>query len=283
MHRGAHQVLFLLAMVIPAVAAGASSEARAMRTQEGFDRTQALAVSQAALGRSLGDHVLQASDGSPVTLDTFSGKPLVVSMIFTSCAHICPATTQNLRKAVAEARRNFGNDSFNVATIGFDAPRDTPEAMREFARRQGLRDAGWHFLSADQSTIDAIARELGFLYFPSGGGFDHLIQSTIVDGKGVVYRQVYGIDFALTHLLEPLKELVYSLEPEQSLYQSLTNRIRLFCTVYDPASDSYRFSYAIFVGLVIGLMLGAAAVYLLAREWARHRRHNLLVARRGDA
>ncbi|MDZ7670814.1 MAG: SCO family protein [Gammaproteobacteria bacterium] len=283
MWRGAHQLLFLLAVAVPAVAAGASSEARAMRTQDGFDRTQALAVSQAALGRSLGNHALVAADGTRVTLDRFSGKPLVVSMIFTSCAHICPATTQNLRKGVAEARRNFGTDSFNVVTIGFDAPRDTPDAMREFARRQGVSDPGWYFLAADQPTIDALARELGFIYFPSGGGFDHLIQSTIVDGKGVIYRQVYGIDFALAHLLEPLKELVYSLEPEQSLYQSLTNRIRLFCTVYDPASDSYRFSYAIFVGLIIGLMLGAVAVYLLAREWAQHRRHNLLAARRGDA
>lgn len=253
-----------------------------MRTQDGFDRTQALAISQAALGRSLGNHALVASDGTPVTLDRFSGKPLVVSMIFTSCAHICPATTQNLRKGVAEARRNFGTDSFNIVTVGFDAPRDTPEAMREFARRQGVTDAGWYFLAADQSTIDAMARDLGFIYFPSGGGFDHLIQSTIVDGEGVIYRQVYGIDFALAHLVEPLKELVYSLEPEQSLFQSLTNRIRLFCTVYDPASDSYRFSYAIFVGLIIGLILGAVAVYLLAREWAQHRRHNLLVARRGD-
>lgn len=283
MERGTACLICLLWIVVPAVAAGASDEARAMRTQDGFDRTQALAISQAALGKRLGDHALTASDGTPVTLTQFSGKPLVVSMIFTSCAHICPATTQNLRKGVAEARRNFGRDSFNVVTIGFDAPRDTVAGMREFARRQGVDDPNWYFLAADQSTIDAIAGELGFIYFPSGGGFDHLIQSTIVDGKGVIYRQVYGIDFALAHLVEPLKELIYALEPEQSLYQSLANRIRLFCTVYDPASDSYRFSYAIFVGLVIGLLLGAVAVYLLGREWARNRRGTTLTVRRSDA
>lgn len=282
MLRGAACLLCLLCLMAPA-AAGALAEARAIRTQGGFDRTQALAISQGALGRHLGDHELLASDGRPVALGQFAGKPLVISMIFTSCAHICPATTQNLREGVAEARRNFGRDSFSVVTIGFDAPRDTMEAMREFARRQGIDEPNWYFLAADQPTIDAIAQDLGFIYFPSGGGFDHLIQSTIVDRNGSIYRQVYGIDFALAHLLEPLKELIYALEPEQSLYQSLTNRIRLFCTVYDPASDSYRFSYAIFVGLVIGLVLGAVAVYLLGREWARNHRSNAPATRRSNA
>lgn len=269
----------LLWLVAAPAAEAAPSTAMSVRTQGGFDRTQALAISQAVLGTRLSSHELLGADGAPVTLSQFAGKPLVISMIFTSCAHICPATTQNLRKAVAEALSTFGSDSFNVATIGFDAPRDSVESMREFARRQGVDDSNWHFLSADQPTIDAIAKDLGFLFFPSGGGFDHLIQSTIVDGKGVIYRQVYGIDFPLAHLLEPLKELIYALEPEQTLYQSLANRIRLFCTVYDPASDSYRFSYAIFVGLVIGLLLGAVAVYLLGREWARNRRNHHTVRR----
>jgi len=276
---GALLLAGILWLAAAPAAEAAPSTAMSVRTQGGFDRTQALAISQAVLGTRLGSHELLGADGAPVTLSQFAGKPLVISMIFTSCAHICPATTQNLRKAVAEARSTFGSDSFNVATIGFDAPRDSVESMREFARRQGVDDSNWHFLSADQPTIDAIAKDLGFLFFPSGGGFDHLIQSTIVDGKGVIYRQVYGIDFPLAHLLEPLKELIYALEPEQTLYQSLANRIRLFCTVYDPASDSYRFSYAIFVGLVIGLLLGAVAVYLLGREWARSRRNHHTVRR----
>jgi protein SCO1 len=270
----------LLAMSMAASAAhsGERSPDRDLEiapTAKGFERSEAMAISQGAIGRAVGNHRFVDTDGTPLTLDQFAGKPLIVSLVFTSCAHICPATTQYLKKAVAQARSTFGNDRFNVVTIGFDARRDTPEAMATYARRQGVSGAGWHFLAADQATVDGLAAELGFLYFPSGGGFDHLIQSTIVGGDGVIYRQVYGIDFELPHLFEPLKELIYALAPDQSFYASLSNRVRLFCTVYDPASDSYRFSYAIFVGLAMGLLLGLVAIQMLVREWAKYRRSAL--------
>lgn len=259
--------LSLAAALLLAAAAGA------------FDRDLALAESQAAIGRTLGEAVLTDSSGQTRRLSDYRGQPLVVSLIFTSCAHICPATTQQLRRGVRVARQALGEDSFRVVTIGFDTRRDTPAMMADYARRQGVREPGWDFLSADEVTIERLSAELGFQFSPAGGGFDHLIQSTIVDGRGRVYRQVYGIDFRIPHFVEPLKELVFALEPSQSLLAELTNRIRLFCTVYDPASDSYRFNYAMFVGLAVGLAMGLLALYVLAREWLRHRRFHRQTAR----
>lgn len=234
---------------------------------DAFDRDRAIAFSQAAIGSRVGNHTLLRTDGTPAALADYRGKPLVVSLIFTSCAHICPATTRHLYRAVAEARQALGQDSFRVITAGFDTARDTPEIMADFARRQGLQMTGWDVLAADESTMAQLVADLGFIYYPAGGGFDHLIQSTVIDSEGVIYRQVYGIDFSIPHLVEPLKELVFDTRSEQPLYQALANRIRLFCTVYDPASDSYKFSYAIFIGLAIGLALGAAALVVVIREW----------------
>ena len=54
-------------------------------------------------------------------------------------------------------------------------------------------------------------------------------------------------------------------------------RVKLFCTVYDPASDSYMFDYSIFVGLTIGLVLGAIFIYLVAREWRHSKSHALKI------
>lgn len=236
-----------------------------------FDREQAIGISQAALGRPVGDVTLIRTDGRPQRLGDFRGKPLVVSLVFTSCAHICPATTRHLARAVETAREALGPDSFRVITVGFDSRRDTPQMMADFARRQRVDLTGWEFLAADAATIEQLSADLGFLYYPAGGGFDHLIQSTVIDAGGVVYRQIYGIDFPIPHLVEPLKALVFGSRPEQSLLEELGNRIRLFCTVYDPASDSYRFRYDIFVGLIVGLSLGLVAAYLVLREWQRTR------------
>jgi protein SCO1/2 len=45
----------------------------------------------------------------------------------------------------------------------------------------------------------------------------------------------------------------------------------LFCTVYDPNSDRYRFDYSIFTAIVVGLLsLGLIAAFII-REWQRAR------------
>jgi len=247
-----------------------------------FDREQALAQSQAAIGRSVSEHLFYTTDGTVRRLSDYAGKPVVISLIFTSCHHICPTTTQNLAKVVRKARNVLGDASFSVVTIGFDTVHDTADAMRTFAREQNVAIDGWDFLATDAATIDALSRELGFQFQPTGGGFDHLIQSTIVDAKGVIYRQVYGIEFDTPHLIEPLKVLVFGPDPTQSLVEQVTSRVRLFCTVYDPASDSYRFDYSIFVGLVVGIVMGTLFVVLLLREWRNRRRQMSHAVVRGE-
>jgi len=65
-----------------------------------FDQKAALAISQGAIGKSLGDYTLTAADGRNLRMSEFRGKPLVISLIYTSCYHICPTTTQHLAKVV---------------------------------------------------------------------------------------------------------------------------------------------------------------------------------------
>ena len=96
-----------------------------------FDYDAALALSQAALGRELGEHrLIDAIQGQNVSLAELRGKPLVLSLVYTSCYQICPMTTRHLSEVVEKARSALGTDSFNVALIGFDTAVDTPAAMR---------------------------------------------------------------------------------------------------------------------------------------------------------
>lgn len=234
-----------------------------------FDQKTALALSQGVIGRNIGDYTLTAADGRQVRLADFRGKPLVVSLVYTSCYHICPLTTQHLAEVVRTARSALGADSFKVLTIGFDTPHDTPEAMRQFARDQGVDIPGWEFLSADAATMKGLTKDLGFIYYPAPHGFDHLIQATVIDAQGKIYRQVYGMNFEPPLLVEPLKELVFGTPTSASLFSTLSNRIRLFCTVYDPTSGRYRFDYSIFMGIIIGLMSIGAVGFFLIREWRR--------------
>ena len=221
-------------------------------------------MSQAAIGRTLGPHSFTTQDGETVALAKFRGKPTLINLVFTSCYHTCPAITQRLKRAVEAARAALGNDTFTVLTIGFDTAADTPERMRLYAHEQGIDMASWSFLSADQATVDALTGDLGFIYFPSARGFDHLAQITVVDGQGQVYRQIYGPDFATPAIVEPLRELALGVTYRRSGVGNLIERVRLFCTVYDPRSGRYRFDNSIFVAALSGILsLGAVAVFLI--------------------
>ena len=261
----------LLALLSSAPAFGARPHDAAPPPGDAFDAKVALAASQAALGRVPAETAFTASDGRAVRLSDYRGQPLVISLVYTSCHHICPTTTQHLAKVVRIARAALGTDSFRVATVGFDTVHDKPEAMAQFARQQRLELGGWDFLSTDAATLARLGADLGFLYFPAPQGFDHLIQATVLDGNGKIYRQVYGMTFDTPLLVEPLKELVFGQQVSASFLADLGNKIKLFCTVYDPSSDRYKFDYSIFIGLFIGLSSLGFISFLVLREWRRQR------------
>lgn len=234
-----------------------------------FSREAALAFSQSAIGGTLGGVTLVAADGERLAIEDFRGQPLVISLIFTSCHHICPSTTQYLQQVVNKARAALDEDSFRVISVGFDTLNDSPERMAQFGRTNGVTDPRWQFLAAEEADMASLVNQLGFIYKPSSRGFDHLIQSSIIDADGRVYRQVYGITFPTPQLIEPLKELVFGEPREQSSLSYLGNRIRLFCTVYDPATDSYRIDISVFIGTIVGVITSLVFGRILIREWRK--------------
>jgi protein SCO1/2 len=237
----------------------------------GFDYDAALALSQAAIGREVGDVGFTSADGRSLRLADFRGKPLVLSMVYTSCYQICPMTTQYLSQVVDKARAALGGDSFAVALVGFDVPVDTPAAMQYFANRQGISEDGWYLLSMTGKQLERLSGDIGFRFQPSASGFDHLIQATIIDADGRVYRQVYGQVFDTPLLVDPLIELVLGRSPpDQPLLASLLSKVKLFCTTYDPARDGYYLDYSLFLGMLIGgsIIVVTAVVTLRGRRKA---------------
>lgn len=244
--------------------AGAAATARSSSV---LDRDAALRISQAAIGQRLSDHRLKDRLHRNVSIAGFEGKPLVLNLIYTSCYHSCSVSTRYLGEVVEVAREALGEDAFSVATIGFDAPNDTPSRMAAYARRQDIDEPSWSFLSGDAGTLDALAGELGFTYAPSPKGFDHLAQVTVIDARGEIYRQIYGDRFEPPALVEPLKELIWGLDSASGTLDRWVDNVRLFCTIYDPSVGRYRFDYSIFVAIIIGILCLAAIAVFIVRAW----------------
>jgi len=234
-----------------------------------FDQKTALTESQAAIGRQVGDYRFTDSEGRAVSLAALRGKPLVVSFVYTGCFQVCPASTQFLAKAVAEAERTLGPGSFRVATIGFNLPFDSPAAMKDFRRKFGLSSPSWLFLTPEADTLGRLTADFGFRYEATPAGFDHLLQASIVDAQGRIYRQVYGDSFDIPQFVGPLLQLAQNAPVPQGNLEALWEQVKLLCTVYDPSAGRYRLNYAVFVQIFVGTTVILGAVAFVGFGWRR--------------
>ncbi|MCW8855611.1 MAG: SCO family protein [Gammaproteobacteria bacterium] len=267
-------VLLLISLLLPAYASAAETTGQQATIQK-FQYKSALQASQDAIGQTLVDYRFVNEQGVSVSMASLRGKPLIISMVYSSCYKICPMTIRHLSKVVDKARDTLGEQSFNIAVIGFDTQYDSPQAMKYFAKQQGIDDKNWNILSADPDTIAALSKQLGFQFFTSPNGFDHVVQATVIDAKGEIYRQVYGEVFETQLLVDPLIELVYNRpKPNQTMLDSLLDKVRFFCTSYDPNSDSYHFDYSLFIGMFIGALILLLTAMFITREWRRQKRQS---------
>ena len=213
-----------------------------------LDETAALQLSQSVVGKPVGDHVLLDRQQRPTPLARYKGKPLLVSFVYTACFQVCPTTTKNLQKAVENTVGMLGADRFNIISIGFNQPFDSPQAMKDFATQHGIHLPNWEFLSPAAAIVDELTQNFGFSYVATTAGFDHMNQITLVDAEGRIYRQIYGQSFTAQDLAEPLKAMITGapIPPQTSTLAELVDRVRIICSVYDPISGRYRTNYALY-------------------------------------
>jgi len=238
-----------------------------------LDQNAALRLSQGVVGRTVSDFTLLDREGRAVRLSQYRGKPLLVSFIYTGCFQVCPLTTRSLQRAVEAGREVFGTRQFNVISIGFNQPADSPQAMKAFSRQHRIDQPNWEFLSPHASIVQPLMREFGFSQVATPAGFDHVLQVTLLDGQGRIYRQIYGEELTAGSIGEPLKELLnQSPVAQPSNLDELVDRVRILCTVYDPSTGTYKVKYGLLIEIAGGVTFALAMIWFFAAEWVNRRR-----------
>jgi protein SCO1/2 len=280
LHTAACFTLLAACVVLPVVAdEPAPALTRGAGAASTLDATAAIRYSQAVVGTTLGEHTLLDRDARSLRLSSFRGKPLLVSFIYTGCFQVCPANTRALLQAVRALEGRFGTNQFNIVSIGFNQPADSPQAMKAFAAQNGIALPQWDFLSPGAADVEALTREFGFSYQATPAGFDHVLQVTLIDAQGRIVRQVYGGEVPADALGEPLKQLLGGAPlPPKLRLADIVDRVRILCTVYDPRTGAYRVDYSLALEVAGGLTFLAAMLLYLLNDWRMRRatRHSSL-------
>jgi len=92
--------------------------------------------------------------------DVLKGRVVLISFIFTNCEYACPMQAQKLKQVRAAMVPAIKDDVWFV-TLSVDPERDTPEAMKKFAERQGVDESRWIFLTGDKQNLEFLVKRLG--------------------------------------------------------------------------------------------------------------------------
>lgn len=93
------------------------------------------------------DAELVAQDGRPFRAASLEGEVWVADFFFTSCRTICPRLTSQLRNL---GRRHEG---LHLVSFSVDPATDTPERLRDYARRFEADLDLWTFVTGEPAVV----------------------------------------------------------------------------------------------------------------------------------
>lgn len=141
------------------------------------------------------DFTFTDQNGQSFGLSDLKGKVWVADFIFTNCETVCPPMTANMAK-LQDMVKEEGLD-VEFVSFSVDPEVDTPEKLKEYAKKFNADLSNWHFLTGySQEEIETFARKnfKAIVQKPKQG--DQVIHGTdfyLVDQQGKIVKYYSGI------------------------------------------------------------------------------------------
>lgn len=140
-------------------------------------------------------------------LRSFSGKPVVVGMIFTHCGYACPKLTadiQSIEKQLGEHKNDV-----HYLLVSFDVERDDPKQLRAFAKTYGL-DENFSLLHGDEDAVRMLSVLLNVQYEKDAdGNFSHSNLVSVLDEYGNLVFRKEGLGADHSETVKAIKALLH--------------------------------------------------------------------------
>ena len=117
-------------------------------------------------------------------LDRYKGQPVLVTMFYTSCPHVCPMLISTI--TLTESKLSAAERAdLRVLTISIDPERDTPDTLLETLERHSVDTSRWSMVRSEPGDLRTIAGVFGIKYkkLPDGE-FNHTARIVLLDRDG---------------------------------------------------------------------------------------------------
>jgi protein SCO1/2 len=220
------------------------------------------------------DATLKDESGNGVRLASFiNGKPVILALVYFRCPNICGVVQADLFGSLRTSGLRPGRD-YSLMAISIDPSEtnaDATAAKKEALQRYSVVGAeqNWHFLTASDAAIRAIADAVGFGY-----RFDEELKQ-FIHPAGVVFLTASGTvsNYLLGVGYEPADLRLAVTRAERGTVASSAMPILLLCFHYDPETGRYSLAITKLLRLFAFLtaMTIAVTLFLAFRRERGHR------------
>ncbi len=205
----------------------------------------------------------------------FSNKPVVIAEVYYNCVMLCPQVQHGLATGLGHTTLKPGQD-YQVLVFSIDTMDKPTDALGQ--KNKFLSEAGWsnnpeaanavHFLTSDQTSINAITGATGFQFISvpgPDGKMDQFAHSSVImfatpDGR--MSKYLSGIDY-------PTRDLRMAiLDAGNKRISNPADLLILYCCNYSPEVGRYSVSVIRILSLagMITLVIVGGMIYLLTRK-----------------
>ena len=94
--------------------------------------------------------------GQEVDIGQLEGKVWVAGFVYTLCPRGCAGLVSEMHKL----QKEFGEDPmFQLVSVSLNAEHDTPEVLRTWTEKQGIKGSNWWFLTGDGNNLRGYMRD----------------------------------------------------------------------------------------------------------------------------
>jgi len=214
------------------------------------------------LGKSVPDIKMFDENGNSLTLSNFKGKPLILSIIYYTCPHICMPLSEALAEASVKINDLRLGSDYNILTLSF-SKYDTPQRARDFRKnlerkvRMPQDAEKWVFATASEDEVKRITEATGyrFFYIEEDNVFVHPAVYIFLSPEGKITRYIFGIT------TDPFDIKMAILESAKGRIGKtpIANIMALACYKYDSENRGYIVNLPMLfalVGVVMAIMTG---------------------------
>ena len=129
-----------------------------------------------------------------VSIAGFQGDVVILTAVYASCPHTCPAILSQTRAAIAELSPEE-REGLRVIAVTMDPQSDSPDVLRQLAKNHGMRSPLYHFVTGHPIDVERLLdrMEIARQRDAETGVISHANLFLLIDRDGrIAYRLGLG-------------------------------------------------------------------------------------------